>query len=105
MTDLRPAITAALDTDGVHPGDDRWYGAYELFFGKLKDHTVEEALNEAFDLVGASDNELRANARSNFWVAFNETRTKSSRRGSKGFLGKLSDNLQESFAPNPKHHD
>jgi hypothetical protein len=57
---LKQRITAALDVEGVHPGDYRWGKAFDIFFESLKDGaTIREALNTALDMVGCHDMRLR----------------------------------------------
>lgn len=60
---LKKRITNALDIDGVHPGDDRWHGAFNAFFEALKTGaTVKESLDLALDIVGCHDLALRRQA-------------------------------------------
>ena len=60
---LKERITAALDVDGVHPGDYRWEKAFNIFFEALKDGaTIRDALHIALDMVGCHDLELRNRA-------------------------------------------
>ena len=74
MTDLRTAITATLDTDGVHPWNDSWHDAYNLFFALVKEDTVEQAIYGSLDYLGVTDHEVKLRALANFWNAFNDTR-------------------------------
>ncbi|XMB33806.1 hypothetical protein QQ965_03645 [Candidatus Saccharibacteria bacterium oral taxon 955] len=60
---LKQRITAALDIDGVHPGDKRWYKAFHAFFDALRvGATLREALSLALDIVGCHDPGLRNQA-------------------------------------------
>lgn len=74
MTDLRIAVTAMLDTPGVHPGNPSWHTAFNTFFELVKEATVEEAIYGSLDHLNVHDDATRLHARANFWSAFNETR-------------------------------
>jgi hypothetical protein len=73
---LKQRITAALDVDGVHPGDKRWYKAFHAFFDALRvGATLREALGLALDIVGCHDTGLRNQAYVAFDVAGAEAET------------------------------
>lgn len=60
---LRDRITDALDVEGVHPGNSRWFKAFDAFFDALKaGATVKESLDLALDIVGCHDLALRRQA-------------------------------------------
>ena len=64
---LKDRITNALDVEGVHPGDKRWYKAFHAFFDALRvGATLREALSLALDIVECDDMALRNKA----FVAF-----------------------------------
>lgn len=53
---LLQRITAALDVDGVHPGNDTWFAGRDQFFASLADGAdLTAALNSALDVVGCTD--------------------------------------------------
>ena len=53
---LLQRITAALDVDGVHPGNDTWFTGRDQFFASLADGAdLTAALNSALDVVGCTD--------------------------------------------------
>ena len=73
---LKERITAALDVDGVHPGDKRWYKAFHAFFDALRvGATLREALSLALDIVECHDLALRNQAFVAFDVAGAEAET------------------------------
>lgn len=60
---LRDRITDALDVEGVHPGNSRWFKAFDAFFDALKaGATIKQALNLALDIVKCHDMALRNKA-------------------------------------------
>lgn len=64
------AVTALLDTPGVHPGDDRWFAAREAFFDALMswdNKTLDQAACVALDHLGIDDGDpVRLSAMANF---------------------------------------
>lgn len=74
MTDLRIAATAMLDTDGVHPGDNSWHVAYDLFFEKVKEDTVENAIKSSLDFLHVNDEAIRLLALARYRTAFDNSR-------------------------------
>ena len=64
---LSERITAALDVPGVHPGDDKWYMAFDTFFDALRvGAATRDALNTSLDIAKCDDMALRNQA----FVAF-----------------------------------
>ena len=73
---LRDRITDALDVEGVHPGNSRWFKAFDAFFDALKaGATIKQALNLALDIVKCHDMALRNQAFVAFDVAGAEAET------------------------------
>lgn len=102
MTDMRTAVTAMLDTEGVHPGDGSWFTAYDAFFTKVKEDTVEAAAHGALDTLNVQNDTVRLQAVANFWDAFNSSRQPSRvKRAAK----KTGSKIKEAFAPSsaPNH--
>jgi len=57
---LANAITAALDTDGVHPGNDSWHTAYGRFFKELQDGaSFSDALDASLDVLDIPEHDAR----------------------------------------------
>ncbi|HBO65019.1 TPA: hypothetical protein DD425_03610 [Candidatus Saccharibacteria bacterium] len=101
------AITAMLDTPGVHPGDDRWFTAREAFFAALmswENKTLDQAACAALDHLGIDDGDpVRLSA----MASFNEALTASpfqKRFASlgKGLVGKALNNLKTLGSAQPK---
>lgn len=65
--DLPAAVTAFLDTNGVHPYDDRWYTAYEMTFEAFKRTSIEIALSDTLDFLEVNNADTRRSALNNFW--------------------------------------
>lgn len=100
MTDMRTAVTAMLDTEGVHPGDASWFTAYDAFFTKLKEDTVEAAVHGSLDTLNVQDETTRRQAVANFWEAFNTSRQPSR---VKQAAKKTGNKIKEAFAPSSAH--
>lgn len=82
------AVTALLDTPGVHPGDDRWLTARDAFFDALMswdNKTLDQAMCAALDHLGIDDGDpVRLGAMANF----NKALTASPFQKSSGMVGK-----------------
>ena len=82
------AVTALLDTPGVHPGDGRWLTARDAFFDALMswdNKTLDQAMCAALDHLGIDDGDpVRLGAMANF----NKALTASPFQKSSGMVGK-----------------
>lgn len=104
---INQAITALLDTPGVHPGDNTWFTAREEFFAVLmswEGKTLDQAACAALDHLGIDDGDpVRLAAMANF----NEALTASpfqKRFASvgNGLAGKALNNLKALGSAQPK---
>lgn len=102
MTDMRAAVTAMLDTEGVHPGDASWFAAYDAFFTKVKEDTVEVAMHGSLDTLNVQNDAVRIQALANFWEAFNASRQPSR---VKQAAKKTGSKIKKAFAPSPPKSD
>jgi hypothetical protein len=72
---LAHAVTVLVDA--VHPGDDRWSAAYDLFFDKAKNEgTIDMAIEAVFDYLEFPTEEQRDDAYNQFWGAFLPTKNR-----------------------------
>jgi uncharacterized protein YneF (UPF0154 family) len=70
MSNTETAVTAMLDTEGVHPGDDRWFEAFNKFLQFAKVQSFEESIVKTLDFLGVTDIAARVNAQNNFWNVY-----------------------------------
>lgn len=68
--DLPAAVTAMLNE--VHPGDDTWFDAYDLFFEEVKKKPIDDAIDAALDFLKVPDAK-RLMARGKFRSIFGTT--------------------------------
>ncbi len=107
---IRRAATALLDTPGVHPGDDRWHSADEVFWSTLRSHdskTLDDAANAALDHLGVDGAATRIEALANFHNGLvRETvttkATKTVKSGAKSIAQRVKNNASQLAGKSPK---
>ncbi len=110
-TFIRQAVTALLDTPGVHPGNDNWYAADEVFWTTLRswdNNSLDTAANAALTRLGIDDDGLRITALARFHDALTQRATSRAtdavRHGARSIGHRVRDGIRQLSAPAQRTH-